>query len=289
MNRAEVQSLSARFTLRVDSRRLRGRAGERLGSGVGSSLEFQDYREYVPGDDVRHVDWAAFARRDELVVRLHREEISPSVEIILDTSASMASSAAKCERAREIATLIFETARRDRLRCILWVLGAGIERLDRSADIEARLERWTPAGALGIEALAQRPPQLTRRSIRVLVSDLLVPADPDIILRPLARDAASISVVQVLDTEEEHPDFRGGTRLEDVESGGSLDLVVSEEAVARYRKRLLALREAWSRSLRRNGGELAAINDAIALDAAAVGPLRDCGLLAVRGVEGGGS
>jgi uncharacterized protein (DUF58 family) len=41
-----------------------GRSGELLGRGAGSSLEFQEYRQYVPGDDIRHLDWAAYARTD---------------------------------------------------------------------------------------------------------------------------------------------------------------------------------------------------------------------------------
>ncbi|MEE3284389.1 MAG: DUF58 domain-containing protein, partial [Planctomycetota bacterium] len=66
-----------------------GRAGELLGRGTGSSLEFQEYREYTPGDDIRHLDWAAYGRSDTLMVRLFREEISPRTEILVDASASM--------------------------------------------------------------------------------------------------------------------------------------------------------------------------------------------------------
>src|SRR5207253_6925536 len=65
-----------------------GRSGELLGRGTGSSVEFQEYREYLPGDDVRHVDWAAYARSDALMVRLYRDEISPRTEVLLDGSRS---------------------------------------------------------------------------------------------------------------------------------------------------------------------------------------------------------
>src|SRR5690606_2257643 len=68
-----------------------GRSGELLGRGTGSSLEFQEYREYLPGDDIRHLDWAAYGRSDVLMVRLFREEISPRTEILLDASRSMTS------------------------------------------------------------------------------------------------------------------------------------------------------------------------------------------------------
>lgn len=67
----------------------RGRAGEHLGRGTGSSLEFQDRRHYQAGDDVRHLDWRAFARTGQLSVKLYREEVLPRLDLVVDTSASM--------------------------------------------------------------------------------------------------------------------------------------------------------------------------------------------------------
>ena len=61
---------AAAFRLTMPRTPIGGRIGERLGSGTGSSLEFQDYRPYAPGDDLRHVDWAAYARSELLAVRL---------------------------------------------------------------------------------------------------------------------------------------------------------------------------------------------------------------------------
>ena len=47
-----------------------GRSGELLGRGTGSSLEFQEYREYLPGDDIRHVDWANAANNCESCIAI---------------------------------------------------------------------------------------------------------------------------------------------------------------------------------------------------------------------------
>src|SRR6476646_437313 len=90
-NDPEVQRAADTFQLGLPRTPSAGRAGELLGRGTGSSLEFQEYREYVPGDDIRHLDWGAYARSDTLMVRLFREEISPRTEILLDASRSMAS------------------------------------------------------------------------------------------------------------------------------------------------------------------------------------------------------
>ena len=66
-----------------------GTVGEKLGAQVGSSIEFMDFREYAPGDDLRRIDWAAYARSDRLMVRLYREEVTPHVDFLIDRSASM--------------------------------------------------------------------------------------------------------------------------------------------------------------------------------------------------------
>ena len=81
---------AASFRLAMPRTPIGGRVGERLGSGTGSSLEFQDYRPYSPGDDLRHVDWAAYARSELLAVRLYREEVAPRIDLVLDVSRSMA-------------------------------------------------------------------------------------------------------------------------------------------------------------------------------------------------------
>ena len=86
---------AAAFRLAMPRTPIGGRLGERLGAGIGSSLEFQDHRPYAPGDDLRHVDWAAYARSETLAVRLYREEVSPRIDLVLDRSRSMAVTEAK--------------------------------------------------------------------------------------------------------------------------------------------------------------------------------------------------
>ena len=67
-----------------------GLIGEQLGSNIGSSIEFMDYREYTPGDDLRRVDWSVYGRTDRLVVKLYREEVTPHLDVLIDASKSMA-------------------------------------------------------------------------------------------------------------------------------------------------------------------------------------------------------
>ena len=67
-----------------------GLAGVELGNRSGSSLEFREHREYEPGDDLRRIDWSVYARSDKLTVKLFREEVSPHLDVVIDSSRSMA-------------------------------------------------------------------------------------------------------------------------------------------------------------------------------------------------------
>src|SRR5438552_4721517 len=103
----EVQRAVETFQLGLPRMPAAGRTGELLGRGTGSSLEFQEYRQYIPGDDIRHLDWGAYARFDTLMVRLYRDEISPRTEILLDASRSMNSGGeVKPRVARQLAVLL---------------------------------------------------------------------------------------------------------------------------------------------------------------------------------------
>ena len=66
-----------------------GLLGGTLSQRAGSSLEFRDHRAYEPGDDLRHIDWNAYARTDQLTIKLFREEVTPHLDVVIDTSRSM--------------------------------------------------------------------------------------------------------------------------------------------------------------------------------------------------------
>ncbi|MGD9689366.1 MAG: DUF58 domain-containing protein [Phycisphaerales bacterium] len=85
-------ALSARLdALDVLSRRVfAGKLqGERRSKRRGRSIEFEEHREYVPGDDLRHIDWNVYARLDRFFIKLFQEEEDLGLEIVLDASASM--------------------------------------------------------------------------------------------------------------------------------------------------------------------------------------------------------
>jgi len=76
-------TLSAHFSIDGST------AGNRKSRSKGSSVEFSDYREYIPGDDFRRIDWNAYGRFEKLIVKLFMEEREAPVNIFLDVSKSM--------------------------------------------------------------------------------------------------------------------------------------------------------------------------------------------------------
>ncbi|HEY0874316.1 MAG TPA: DUF58 domain-containing protein [Vicinamibacterales bacterium] len=240
---------AAAFRLAMPRTPIAGRIGERLGSGTGSSLEFQDYRPYTIGDDLRHVDWAAYARSESLAVRLYREEVAPRVDLVLDTSRSMAVTEVKLRAYGELAGLLAcaSASTVGDARTIVSSSRAP-EPLVAPEEIERLLVCETNQSALEGMHLPLR-----RRSLRVVVSDFLFPHDAQGLVTRLARDGASLSLVQISLKDEAEPTVEGGRRLVDVEGGGEIDLVIDAAAVEGYRARFNRMRLELAHAARRAG------------------------------------
>jgi uncharacterized protein (DUF58 family) len=101
---------AARWRLPFGRQAWRGLSGNWQGAGAGSSIDFQDHRVYVPGDDPRHIHWQAFARTGALTMKLYRAEVSPMVDFAVDVSASMAFTPAKAARTDELLAFGVESA-----------------------------------------------------------------------------------------------------------------------------------------------------------------------------------
>ncbi|HET9218730.1 MAG TPA: DUF58 domain-containing protein [Terriglobia bacterium] len=245
----EVRRVAAAFRLTMPRTPIGGRLGERLGSGTGSSLEFQDYRQYSLGDDLRHVDWSAYARSEVLTVRLYREEVAPRIDLVLDISRSMAVTEKKAGAYGELCALLAcasaSTEADSRVVTTAEKQPSPIERPEQ-------IERFLSCDATR-SALEESHIPLRRHSLRVVVSDFLFPHDADVLVGRLARDGASLALIQLTLPEEADPIAEGGVRLQDVEGHGEFDIVVDEKAVRDYRERFGRLRLGLTRAARRAG------------------------------------
>ncbi len=247
-----VRAASA-FRLRLPRTPLGGRVGERLGAETGSSLEFQDYRPYAPGDDLRHVDWAAYARSELLAVRLYREEVAPRIDLVLDISRSMVVTEQKLRAYGELAGV---------LACACASTAADSRIITTSAvppqplHVPEDIERFLACDA-SLSALEEAHLPFRRRSLRVVVSDFLFPHDAEALIFRLARESALLALVQLTLREEAEPVVEGGRRLVDVEGRGELDLVMDEATIRDYRARFARLRLGLSGAARRVGAGFA--------------------------------
>jgi uncharacterized protein (DUF58 family) len=251
-NDPEVQRAVDTYQLGLPRTPAAGRSGELLGHGTGSSLEFQEYREYVPGDDIRHLDWGAYARSDTLMVRLFREEISPRTEILLDASRSMASGGDMKPRvARQLAALFALLSGRLGGRPAIVPLEdgsltpLGLDSLDRLNTLP-----FTGRTSLA-ELLNDHRVPLKRQAVRIVISDFLFPHDPAVLIRRLAAEASSLWLVQVLTGWEAAPTTLGGRRLVDIENEAESDLVLDRKTIESYLARLTALQQDLLRNCRR--------------------------------------
>jgi len=198
----------------------------RLGPRAGASTEFRDHRDYMPGDDIRHIDWRAYARTDRLMIKRFFEETSPELLLVVDASASMKTDPKKQDLADQLATFITAVAQQEGLR-------VRIQRLEH--DFFAEIQRVIVRPGMGC----------------LLLSDLLFAAEPQQWLRPL-MGAAGLAVLQVLSTEDLEPEL-GALRLSDAETGEARDLMVDPQIVSRYKERLTRLCEGIAEACRGQG------------------------------------
>jgi hypothetical protein len=278
---ARGQAEGHRYHLSLPRRASHGRTGLHLGVGRGASVEFHEHREYQPGDDLRHLDWNVSARSDRLVVKLYREEVNPSFDLVVDGSRSMAlPGTAKAEVAVTTAALLCTAAAGAGWRHATWYTAAVCERVEPSALYS---EAWND-GVFGAPvnpgaALLDRPPQWRPRSARALISDLLWPGDPEPVLRRLASGAAAAPVLCVVSRDDLAPPLPGRLRLVDSESAAELPVEIDDATINRYRQAVARHSELWQRAAQGLGVAFVVV---IAEDLVArwdLAPLVDIGLL----------
>ena len=193
---AELREALRRRELRLARPVLGPRQGQHRSTAAGVGRDFRDHRPYVPGDDLRHLDWRAAARSDRLVVRRTESEDAIAVALMLDASAGMdygEGDAHKFRHLAVIATALAELGRRQGDAVAFEVLGgdqavaaSGVDGLRPSASIErisalarAALDTKPRGRADWNGALERVGVALRRRSVVVVGSDFLDVAPDD--------------------------------------------------------------------------------------------------------------
>lgn len=246
------EELGSRYALATPELALSGHSGQQLGRRAGNSIDFQDYREYQPGDDLRSIDWNVYARTDKLTIKLFREEVNPHLDIILDCSQSM--NLAETEKgscALRLAAMLGMAAENARFTHALWCGGEGFRRAEN--------DNLRPSAWDGIEyhsnrnldeAYAILPPRLRRAGMRVVISDLFWPGNPTTTMRRFSEGAATTIVIQVVAQADITPPEHGNIHLIDSESGESMQMFIDSMVEQRYRDTLKQHQESWDAACR---------------------------------------
>ena len=251
--------------------------GERRSKARGRSVEFEDYRQYVPGDDLRHIDWNVFARLDKFFIKVFQEEQDLALHVVLDASASMdAGKPNKLLFAQKVAMALAYLGLVNNNRVCVWVLGRSAVRRTpalRGRNSVQRVARFLldetfpdggggggESGTAGLSfAAAMRTLATSRtgRGVMVVLSDLLVAEGFEEGLGMLAGGATGtgapgwdVTLMQVLAPGELDPmserDGGGGRvvigdlRLTDAETGRIAEVTVTSDLVKRYLAKLEA-------------------------------------------------
>jgi uncharacterized protein (DUF58 family) len=245
--------------------------GEHLSGKGGTSIEFSDYREYSPGDDLRYVDWNIFSRLNQPYLKLYAHEEEMHIPILLDASTSM-SYEGKFQLARQVAAC-------------LGVMGLyGVERVSvYSCSDRAKqpvvlkpaagrpaskrfiqfLERLQPGGEFPIEkAIEEMLVHHHGRGVAFIISDFLTFGDMGRALNMLSSAGLEIDLIQILGPAEINPELAGDFRFVDSETNQTVDVSSVGELLGLYHEHRQALESYLAAESRRRKGRFLTLSSA---------------------------
>ena len=228
-------------------------AGRHRSPHRGSSVEFAEYRKYVPGDDTRRLDWKAFARSDRFYIKEFEADTNLRAYFVVDSSGSMDFASAdhptKSQFANRIAAtlayLIVNQGDSAGLSCCNEKIHLEIPPSRRPAQLQhifESLEQIAPSGETGlVPALHQIAEKIQQRALVVILSDFFVdPEELSDALQHLRYRKHDIALFHLLDPQELSFKFDRPHRFVDLEDATSIvaepNLIAEEyqEALAEF-------------------------------------------------------
>lgn len=222
-----------------------GQSGGRKSSAKGSSVEFSDFREYLPGDDIRRIDWNVYGRLDKLYIKQFMEEKEAWYHIFLDASGSMEYGEQKKSVMAQRLAAVF-----------VWLVLGQLDRAELLTFQGGRLGKTSPVTGRGsfqkllreIEQIsfggtarmneAVRRSTLRGRGICILISDFLENDELEDAVRYLTYKRQEVYLIQVLAREELDFEEEGTLELRDMEDAGSVRVTMSRQSIRMYREAL---------------------------------------------------
>jgi len=236
-----------RFTFSVRKRVSTVYAGNRPSTRSGHGIDTIGFREYDSSDDLKDIDWKAYARTEKLYVRQFEEEKTLTTHILLDASKSMdypEKGTSKFEYAAMLAAgfAYMVTRYNDRFAISTFAQQVDINKPSRGRkNLLRTIDRLTEleiSGGTSIdEAVLQYSRAIKSRSLVILISDFL--QEPQAIETAVSRlSDHDLILIQVLDPTEKMLPLQGNSKLVDLETGEDIRTYISENFKERYLKKL---------------------------------------------------
>ena len=249
--------------------------GEHLSGKGGTSIEFSDFRDYAPGDDVRFVDWNIFARLNRPYMKLYQQEEEMHVAVLIDASASMGFEN-KLERAKQIGAALGVMGLLGMERVSVYSFNAAAEAPRRLppctgranmarlfAHVEALQSGGDAALEVGVDAFLKHH---VGRGIAVILSDFLTFGDVRRAFNTLYSAGLEIFGVQILAPAEIDPEMTGDLRLVDCETETTLDVSNTRELLGIYQDYRLSFENQLAMLCQRRGGRFVSISSEDAIE-----------------------
>lgn len=295
MSTASVPLLSPQLLAQLERLELvtrkifRGRMkGERRSRRKGQSVEFADFRNYVPGDDLRFIDWNLFARLDRLFLKLFLEEEDLHFYCLIDASRSMSfGEPSKLQFAKQLAAALgfIGLCRADRVK----IEGLGSSRSQPGPVLRGRSSMWRMLEYLEKVEPEKNVPLVdgikdfalcnSGKGIVVVISDLMDKQGYEAALRFLLAREMDIYVLHILAPEEIDPEVQGDLKLVDCEDGDIAEITVSRPLLERYKRTLAAFIESAREFCTRRGINYLMSSTSTPVDQIVSGYLRRKGLV----------
>jgi uncharacterized protein (DUF58 family) len=225
-------------------------AGLHRSPDFGFSQEFEEYRAYSPGDDLRHVDWNVYARTERAYLKRYRGETNTSTVVLLDASASMGfgSKVTKFEYAKYLASSLVYLAHLQRDSAGLIVFHDDVANFVRPTSRQGQLMRLLHGIAeaeLGkrtdfVKPFIELQQFMKRRGVTALISDFF--EKPEVVVKtvePLRFRGNELILFHVLDPREIDLKLEDGALLVDMETGEALEST-PDYAKTEYRQKIQA-------------------------------------------------
>jgi len=261
--------------------------GERKSKRRGASIEFADYRDYVQGDNLRHLDWNIYARLEALYLKEFHEQEDMTLQVLLDCSHSMAFGVpSKLLFGKRLAAALGYIALCGHDRVTVQAVSGDATRFapargrGSARRFFAYLESLRPGGDTDLEEacrrhVARRP----ARGVAVLVSDLLDERGFEQPIKKLQQGGSDVCVVHVLSPDELNPDVRGDLRLVDAETDAYVEITASPYLLEQYQKNLQGFCSSVKNFCRSRGVAYTRVSSAEALELVVLNVMRREGLL----------